>query len=274
MVLLILFSILSLATSGLLTYFLIDISYYMIIVGVLSLPLTYFLWAGIFIIFCFFYTRGTNINKELKKPSKFANFLVVQIELQIKYLTKVILKVNNKDIMPKNQRYLIVCNHTSAFDPILIVPTSKNKPTICVSKKENIEIPLFGRLLYKAGYIALDRDNERQAIKAISKASKYIADDKYSIVICPEGTRSKTGELGEFHAGSFKIATKVKCPIIVANITNVMDIKKRFIFKITKAKINYIKALNYDDYKDMNTQELAEYCRNLIFEDQKINPVK
>lgn len=274
MILLIIFSILSLLTSGLITYFLIDISYYMIIVGVLSLPLTYALWAGLFVLYVILYTRPIDITKELKKPSKYANHLVRQIEIQIRYLMKVHLIAKNKQIMPKDKRYLLITNHISAFDPILIMPISRNRPILCVTKPENLSIPIFGRLLYKAGYIPINRDSERDAIKAISKSSKYISNDQYSIMICPEGTRSKTGELGEFHAGSFKIATKTQCPIVIANITNVMDIKKRFLFKITNTKIYFLKTLYYEDYKDMNTQELAEYCKNLIAQDQIKHPVR
>ena len=70
----------------------------------------------------------------------------------------------------------------------------------------------------------------------------------------------------EFHSGSFKIATKAKCPIVVCSLQNSFKVTKRFPFKHTNVYVDIIEVLNYSDYQDKTTQELSDYTHNLIKE--------
>ena len=111
-----------------------------------------------------------------------------------------------------NETCLFVANHTSILDvPILMFAI--NKDIGFISKKEVLNMPFIGYWLKVGKNIALDRSNPRDGIKAINAGVENIKDG-YSMVIFPEGTRSKTGEVGEFKKGSLKLATKSKCPIV------------------------------------------------------------
>jgi len=179
------------------------------------------------------------------------------------------LEIQGQENIPKDGPMLLACNHISLLDPPVVgAACTRNVHWMA---KEELFVPVLGTIYRWLGAFPVKRGAaDRNAIKH----GIEIMENNEVLAIFPEGTRSKTGELGEFHAGSFKIATKTQCPIVIANITNVMDIKKRFLFKITNTKIYFLKTLYYEDYKDMNTQELAEYCKNLIAQDQIKHPVR
>ena len=80
-----------------------------------------------------------------------------------------------------------------------------------------------------------------------------------------EGTRSKKGNNTlEFKGGSFKAATKAKCPIVpVVLVNSFVPFDSKTLKQIT-VQVHYLKPLIYDEYKDMKTVEIAEYTRNEI----------
>lgn len=243
--------------------------WYFIFVFILSIPLSFVVFTLIYLFLVFIYTLCINSKKELKKPSKFAYHLCRQITSLMKIYINTSVTLENSEIMPKNERYLLISNHLTGFDPMFSVLLSKNQPLICITKPDNLKIPFFGKIMYKAGFIPIDRDNDFEAIKSISKAAKILKNNEGSILIYPEGKRSKSGVLDEFHPGSFKIATRSKAPIVVCNIKNILDIKQKPFFVHKHVYINVLKYISYDEYKEMNTTEIAQMCRNLILEDQK-----
>ncbi|HAR97001.1 MAG TPA: 1-acyl-sn-glycerol-3-phosphate acyltransferase [Deltaproteobacteria bacterium] len=108
--------------------------------------------------------------------------------------------------------YILMSNHQSALD---IMSLLKGLPISFrfVAKQELFKIPLFGWALKRAGYISLDRQNPRQALKDMDVAAKRIRDGS-SLVIFPEGTRSLDGRLLPFKKGAFSLAMKAGVPIV------------------------------------------------------------
>lgn len=113
--------------------------------------------------------------------------------------------------------YLLVGNHRSAFDPLCTVAVL-NTDTVFVAKPGVMRIPLIGALMDRLCFLAIDRDNPRNAVTTIKRAAELIGDVGLCVGIYPEGTRSKDGTLLPFHAGSFKIAKLANCPVAVAAI--------------------------------------------------------
>lgn len=105
-----------------------------------------------------------------------------------------------------------VSNHQSYFD-IPLVLGYLGDPKGLVSKKEIDRIPFIRQWMRELGCVFLDRDNLRASVAALSEASDRVAAG-YSMVVFPEGTRTETGEVGEFKAGAFKIAQKNKAPVV------------------------------------------------------------
>ena len=99
--------------------------------------------------------------------------------------------------------FLLVGNHRSDFDPITAMWALRKRGLTFVTKKENVDIPVGGRIIVGSGCLSLDRSDDKQGLMVIRQAVRRIrAGD--AIGIYPEGTRSKTGELLPFRVGCFK----------------------------------------------------------------------
>ena len=111
---------------------------------------------------------------------------------------------------------------------------------------------------------SLDRDDVRQGMQVIMNVAKDVANGK-NFVIFPEGTRSRDGNnVQEFKAGSFKAATKAKCPIIpVALIDSFKPFDTNSTSPVT-VQVHFMEPLYYEDYKDMKTKEIAALVRDRI----------
>jgi len=112
--------------------------------------------------------------------------------------------------------YLLMANHQSALDISVLlaaIPLSFK----FIAKRELFRIPLFGWAIKRAGYISIDRENPREALKAIEAAVKRISDGT-TVLIFPEGTRSKDGSLLPFMKGAFSLASRAKVPILPIGI--------------------------------------------------------
>jgi 1-acyl-sn-glycerol-3-phosphate acyltransferase len=126
------------------------------------------------------------------------------------------------EIQPEVRRIrssVIVCNHISYLDSILLVSLFPRHTTI--AKDRLFRIPVFGRMLALSGYIPSSGTGRYADLMLDSLAT--IADNLESggnIIVFPEGTRSRGGRVGRLHKGAFKIAKYCNAPIKVLNVTN------------------------------------------------------
>jgi 1-acyl-sn-glycerol-3-phosphate acyltransferase len=112
--------------------------------------------------------------------------------------------------------YIFMCNHQSALDIHVLLaylPFSFK----FIAKRSLFLIPFLGWTMKAAGYISLDRENPRKALKAMDEAAKRIQDGT-NILVFPEGTRSVDGNLLPFKTGVFSLAMKARVPIVPVGI--------------------------------------------------------
>lgn len=226
-------------------------------------------WLVIFLIWVlilFIWGLFIKKNKEYNYSSLYY-FILRNTDTWVMNLLRIFVKKKNFESIPK-EKCLFIINHNSNFDPMLMIEAISDAPLICVTKPENFKFPIAGPFIRRCGYIDINRDDPRKAIKAINKASDVLSSNIGHVCICPEGTRNKTNQpILPFHPGSFKIATKAECPIVVIDVKNTKAIKKNMPFKHTIVEMNVVAVLTKDDYQDKSTQEIAEYCQNKILED-------
>lgn len=111
---------------------------------------------------------------------------------------------------------VIVANHQSDFDiPILLA--NMDRPYGMVSKMAIKKLPLVRTWMDYIGCTFIDRSDARQSLKALNEAGEQLPLGR-SVVIFPEGTRSKCDDMNEFGSGAFKVAFKHKAPIIPVSI--------------------------------------------------------
>lgn len=122
-------------------------------------------------------------------------------------------RVHGMERIDWSRPHVLVCNHVGSFD-ILALASSVPVPYHFVAKKELARIPLFGSAWQAAGHISIDRQNTTRAIESLSRAAAQLQQNSGIVIIFPEGTRSRTGELQSFKKGAFRLALEAGIPVI------------------------------------------------------------
>jgi 1-acyl-sn-glycerol-3-phosphate acyltransferase len=114
---------------------------------------------------------------------------------------------------------VIVCNHRSYLDSILLISLYEKHNTIVKSRL--LDIPFFGRMLQWSGYIPSSAEGRfaDMLIQRLERMDAFLADGG-NLIVFPEGTRSSNGRLGRLNKGAFKIARRCRAPIEVLFIRN------------------------------------------------------
>jgi 1-acyl-sn-glycerol-3-phosphate acyltransferase len=126
------------------------------------------------------------------------------------------LRVEGGERATAGESFVLMSNHQSLYDVPVIYQALPRRIRM-VAKKELFRVPIWGRAMQRAGFIALDRGN-RERSKQTLLASADVLHSGTSIWIAPEGTRSKTGELGEFRKGGFHLALQSGARILPITI--------------------------------------------------------
>lgn len=121
-----------------------------------------------------------------------------------------------ENIVP-GQSYVFAANHSSFYD-VFLVYGYINRSFKWVMKEELRKVPFIGSACKAAGHIFINRKAMKQALHSIEEAKKSLTNG-VSVVIFPEGTRSKNGVTGTFKRGAFKVATEMNLPIVPVSIS-------------------------------------------------------
>lgn len=188
----------------------------------------------------------------------------------IQYILKLAVTSGNLDFeccgvenIPKENGFLMYGNHQGMFDIVAIGATCPN-PLAAVLKKELKDVPFVKQVRECTNSFCMDRENLRQSMTVIANVIKEVKKGR-NYLIFPEGTRSRKGnQMLEFHSGSFKCATKTKCPIVPVAFVNSFKVLDEKGCKPINVQIHYLKPISYEEYQDMNTVELATMVHDRI----------
>lgn len=154
------------------------------------------------------------------------------------WLTPVLAFVKGRENIKKNKSYIIVANHQTGWDIFLLygyLPISFS----WLMKKELRKVPFIGYASEKVGHIFIDRSSPRAAIKSLEEAKNKLVNGN-SVVIFPEGTRSRKKEMRPFKKGAFKLAFELELDILPVTIVNSYKIKREGFFNIMPAKAGLV----------------------------------
>lgn len=176
---------------------------------------------------------------------------------------RVTIKAVGKENLPKQNGYLLFPNHQGLYDVLAIMEASPN-PISVVAKKEIGEIPFLKQVFACVKAYMIDREDVRQGLQVILDVAKEVKNGR-NYIIFAEGTRSKNGNHpGEFKGGSFKAAVKARCPIVpVALIDSFKPFDTNSVNPVT-VQVHFLKPLEYEEYKDMKTIEIAQEVKKRI----------
>lgn len=203
-------------------------------------------------------------NKEYNSHSRFYRFLLDSATAVAIGLCRIPVHVTGIEKLPQAGKAMFVCNHRSNFDPIVTWYALKKWKLAFVSKAENFSVPLFGRIICKCCFMAIDREDPRKAITTINRAAKLLRKQEVSVGVYPEGTRSKTGQLLPFHNGVFKIAKKADAPIVVLSIAGTENIKKNAPLRKTDVYLDVLEVFSSEDTKNLKTETIGAMTRHLM----------
>jgi 1-acyl-sn-glycerol-3-phosphate acyltransferase len=161
---------------------------------------------------------------------------------------------------------VFMCNHQSYFDIFALlayVPADFR----FILKQELMKIPLLGFAMKRAGHIAIERENPREAIRSINETAAKIKSGT-SVLIFPEGTRSIDGRLQALKKGGFHMALKSGCDIIPVAISNSYRIVTKGSLKINKGSFNihFGKPISIRDYDRNSLPQLMDRVRKAILD--------
>ncbi|MGI6071312.1 MAG: lysophospholipid acyltransferase family protein [Blautia sp.] len=178
---------------------------------------------------------------------------------------RVTIDVHGRENLPSQNGFLFYPNHQGLYDVLAIVEACP-RPFSVVAKKEVANIQFLKQVFACMKAYMLDRDDVRQGLQVILDVSKEVKNGR-NYLIFAEGTRSRDGNHpGEFKGGSFKAATKAKCPIVpVALIDSFKPFDTNSIKPVT-VQVHFLKPLEYEEYKDMKTVEIAAEVKRRIEE--------
>ena len=169
---------------------------------------------------------------------KVSNFLMKVWTNIVLFIYGIKVNVYGKENIDSSKGNLYISNHASYLD--IFVQLAKLPDNVrMVYKNEINKVPLLGWAMLAAGFISLDRLNIRNAMRSLDKAAQKIKKG-LSIVIYPEGTRTETGDVGEFKRGMFILADKSQADIIPVSLSNTFNLMKSGSMRVYPGTVNMV----------------------------------
>ncbi len=225
----------------------------------------------IILFFVTFFLLGIpeNKNKVRTHQSKFYHSMMMIAERIILSTFSMKCHCNGKEMMSPYEQYVVVANHRSNLDNMMMDVYLKEFKMVFVAKKSLFKAPLIGKFIHGNAYILLDRGNVQQEFEAFNIAHDMLTREKepHSIGIFPEGTRNgnlDNKDVQAFHPGSFRMAIRAKKPIAIVALRGTKEVNNNLLFKRHPCYLDVIEVLEYEQYKDKDVNYLASYCQNKI----------
>jgi 1-acyl-sn-glycerol-3-phosphate acyltransferase len=172
--------------------------------------------------------------------------------------------VEGLENIPQDRAVLFVANHQSNFDIPLLMGYLE-KPFGFISKVEVKKLPIVREWMVEMNSIFMDRSDRRQSLKAIKDGIESLKNG-HSLLIFPEGTRSKGDAMEEFKTGSFHLAVKSGVPIVPVTIsgTHRMYESNGNRVKPVQVKLIISEPLFMEDMTDLDIKDVAKLAEERV----------
>jgi 1-acyl-sn-glycerol-3-phosphate acyltransferase len=127
------------------------------------------------------------------------------------------IEINGQELVDRNQSYVVVANHLSNLDimaSFLAVPL----PIRFLAKKELFKVPLLASAMRAIGIVEVDRQARSAIHEKVNQQARVLVESGRSLIIYPEGTRSRNGRLRRFKKGAFTMAVAGQIPVLPVTI--------------------------------------------------------
>ncbi|HSO20945.1 MAG TPA: lysophospholipid acyltransferase family protein [Desulfosarcina sp.] len=184
----------------------------------------------------------------------------------ILWVSRVRITVSGTEKLDPTRSYIYMPNHQSNADiPLLLgrLPVQFR----WLAKAELFKIPIFGRAMRGVGYISIDRSNRKSAFESLARAADTIRNGT-SVLIFPEGTRSREGGILPFKKGGFVLAVDAGVPIVPIVIHGTRDIipKGRLMIRPAPVSMQILEPVETAGYTRKNKDALLERIRSILID--------
>jgi 1-acyl-sn-glycerol-3-phosphate acyltransferase len=172
---------------------------------------TIFCWTGCALSTVFWGTASIT-GSFFSGSGRFQHFCMRRWSKDNLFLSRARVRIEGLENVDRTHPVIFVANHSGLHD-ILSLAAYLPVQFRWIAKKSLFSVPFMGWHMRRSGYISIDRENPRNAARSIIKAAEEIRSG-VSAIAFPEGTRSRTGELGKFHSGAFALALRARVPLV------------------------------------------------------------
>jgi 1-acyl-sn-glycerol-3-phosphate acyltransferase len=212
---------------------------------------------GLLVIVLSFFVRSGNPMHKIARLWGRSILIVSRIKVSVKGLSNI----------DPSKSYIYMSNHQSNFDiPVLLGYLKVQFRWL--AKMELFKIPIFGHAMRKAGYISIDRNNRESAFESLKTAARKIKSG-VSVLIFPEGTRSRDGKIRSFKKGGFVMAVDSGVPIVPIVLTGTSSIMTKGRFRINPGKVSMTihQPIQTSVYTRETKEALMERVQRVICDD-------
>ena len=202
----------------------------------------------LFLLVLFVSTLFVDPKKMVEKPSAYFRFMLNQFCRLALFLGGVRVHVTGLEQVPRKSRFMLA---DLAF----------------LAKKESFSIFVVAQIMREVLCLPLDRENDREALKAILKAIQFLKEDKCSIVVFPEGGTNRTEEdLLPFRNGAFKVAQKANVPIVICALVNSKAILKNMFRRHTDVYLDVLAVIPPEELEGLKTIDIGDRAHGILLE--------
>lgn len=168
--------------------------------------------------------------------------------------------VKGRENLPKKGPVVYMSNHQGFGDIVVLCAVLDTVQIGFIAKESLAKVPLYGKWIDRVRSVMIRRGDPRESLKAINKAIELIKKD-YSMVIFPEGTRSRSAKMAEFKKGTTKLATKPGVPIIPVSLNGTY----RIIEETGKIKSAHVDVIIHEqiETKGISREEEKLLCQKV-----------
>ena len=172
--------------------------------------------------------------------------------------------VRNRERLDTGSGKVLVSNHQSWFDIFALSVLLKRRFGF-VGKQELSRVPLLGTVWQRVGHIAIDRSNRAAAIASMERAVAILRDG-WTIVLFPEGTRSRDGQVARFKKGAFVMAINSQVPLLPVSICGSGRVMRKGDWRVRQGEVRIAigEPISTEGLTVASRNELAERCRSEV----------
>lgn len=224
--------------------------------------------AGVAVLVLWLICRTVDLDVPQEEDSPLFRKLVKLYAPAILFVVQTTVHTSGLEMTPKEGRFLLVCNHLEDIDPVILMRYFCDGQLAFISKRENRDMFIVGKVMHRCLCQMINRENDREALKTILKCIDLIRQDKASVAVFPEGYTSLDGHLQPFRHGAFKIATKTKVPIVVCTLKNAdMVFKNAKRLRHTDVDLHLLKVIQPEEYEGLTAVELGTRIHTMMAKD-------